>query len=406
MDGGWAEAGAKDGNHKGRRMITPLKKVRRSLASVILRGRVGDWWVQRKVKRLEDRFQTELVSASQQPLKPEAPPRKQPKTALSQILLIGDFMWEANQLLPELGKICTVIAWDLHESLKNPADGVDDAKTVLATIRRRIQGEPGINPDVVLFYARPSLLSEEVFQVLRKRFSCPLLGMNLDDKFQFLDYGIFASGDDNYQKWAEYFDLNITNGRAAHEWYTERGLSCIYCPPGVHQPPGLTMPASADFQHAISFVGSCKPERRPIINRLREAGIPVTLFGSGWENGRWIESATATFRSTQINLGIGFASPSMRLTTTKGRDFECPGSGACYLTTYNWELTQHYELGKEILCYRDVEELVEMIAYYQRRPDECLRIAQAAWRRCSNEHTWEKRFRRIFNHLGFNVGES
>ena len=77
--------------------------------------------------------------------------------------------------------------------------------------------------------------------------------------------------------------------------------------------------------------------------------------------------------------------------------------GACYLTTYNWELTNHYELGKEILCYRSVEELIEMYSWYRKRPQECLRIAQAAWRRCANEHTWEKRFRKVFLETGFKL---
>jgi spore maturation protein CgeB len=77
--------------------------------------------------------------------------------------------------------------------------------------------------------------------------------------------------------------------------------------------------------------------------------------------------------------------------------------GACYLTTYNWELTQHYELGREILCYRDKDELIEMISFYRSRPEDCLRIAQAAWRRCTAEHTWERRFRRVFREVGFEV---
>jgi spore maturation protein CgeB len=116
-----------------------------------------------------------------------------------------------------------------------------------------------------------------------------------------------------------------------------------------------------------------------------------------------VANPNAIFRSTQINLGIGFASPSLALTTVKNRDFECPGVGACYLTTYNWELPLHYELGKEILCYRSVEELIEIYTYYRKHPEDCLKIAQAAWRRCSAGHTWEHRFRNIFQQAGFRL---
>ena len=30
-----------------------------------------------------------------------------------------------------------------------------------------------------------------------------------------------------------------------------------------------------------------------------------------------------------------------------------PCVGACYLTTYHWELAEMFEIGKEILCYRN-----------------------------------------------------
>jgi spore maturation protein CgeB len=75
--------------------------------------------------------------------------------------------------------------------------------------------------------------------------------------------------------------------------------------------------------------------------------------------------------------------------------------GACYLTTYHWELPLHWELGAEILCYRNIEELIEMYSWYGKRPEVCLKIAQAAWRRAVAEHTWERRFRKIFEQSGF-----
>jgi hypothetical protein len=44
-----------------------------------------------------------------------------------------------------------------------------------------------------------------------------------------------------------------------------------------------------------------------------------------------------------------------------------------------------------------------MYSWYSRRPQECLKIAQAAFRRCAAEHTWEKRFRKIFEQTGFSL---
>ena len=63
--------------------------------------------------------------------------------------------------------------------------------------------------DALLFYARPPLLSEEVFSLLRRRWSCPLLGLNLDDKTNFHPYGLFSDRNDGYVQWAPKFDVNF-----------------------------------------------------------------------------------------------------------------------------------------------------------------------------------------------------
>jgi spore maturation protein CgeB len=132
-------------------------------------------------------------------------------------------------------------------------------------------------------------------------------------------------------------------------------------------------------------------------------GISINLFGSGWPGGKWVDKLYTIYRNSQINLGIGLANSSFTLTSLKGRDFTCPGVGACYLTTYNWEIPIHYELGKEILCYRSFEELIEQYVFYRKRPEACLKIAQAAWHRGAAEHTNEIRFRKLFREMGFKV---
>ena len=255
---------------------------------------------------------------------------------------------------------------------------------------------------MIIFYARPQLLSSSAFDLIRRRWKCPLLGMNLDDRVEFFDYGIYNNTVPAYSHWITKFDVNLTNARASLDWYRQRGAAVRYFPQGFHLESEYENPTTkAEYKYPFSFLGAAKPDREVIVNKLFQAGVPITLFGRGWPNGKWVDRASSVFRQSQINLGVGFALASARLTTTKGRDFECPGVGACYLTTYNCELPALYEIGKEILCYRDFEELLEMYAYYVKRPDECLRIAQAAHRRCKAEHTWEIRFRTLFHEMGF-----
>lgn len=378
-------------------------RVRRWLARLILRGPLMDLWLRRRGRQVDSAVSEKLVDQLNVPSTTVALPFVPGRARIRQILLIADCLWEERDLVPELRRIADTRLLNLRITLKKMQESPEGRTKVTEAVRQFAEANGATEPDVILFYLRPGLLSDEVFDVLRRRWKCPLFGMNLDDKMEFFPNGIFAAGNQNYLYWAKNFDLNITNCLPATDWYRSRGLPCLYSPQGVHLTSDLTLPTSPNFKYKLSFVGQVKVERRHIVNRLKAAGIHTELFGTGWAGGQWVQNPNAVFRDSQINLGIGFASPSFTLTTVKNRDFECPGAGGCYLTSYIWELPLHFEVGKEILCYRSVEELIEMYGWYSKRPEECLKIAQAGWRRCATEHTWERRFRKIFEETGLNL---
>jgi hypothetical protein len=347
------------------------------------------------VRRLERRYLAELVARSRsRPINKATglPTQREPR----RLLFISDVRWECAELVPELEKICPVTTLNLQPHLSARMNGQPaPAQIVARTIEDYLSAHRTYEPDLVLFYARSGLLSEEVFGFLRRRWSCPLLGLNLDDKIEFLPFGLFSDRNDNYQQWACHFDLNLSNVRAVVDWYADSGWPAYYMPEGYH--PRSPLPDKPPtYRHELSFVGSWRAERDQLCRQLRSAGLPLAVIGHGWANAEVAADPEQVYRGSLMNLGIGFASPSRKLTTLKARDFECPGAGACYLTTYNWELTLHFELDKEILCYRSVEELIELFSYYRRRPEACWNIAQAAYWRCLHEHTWEKRFRQLF----------
>jgi hypothetical protein len=377
-------------------------RLKQRLGATVLRGRVLETWIQRKLDKLDRAYTQTLTSAASGKPAPETRRPLVKGTPLRRLLFISDIMWEARELAPELAKICAVTTLNLHPLLT--AAGADTpARTVVKAIEAFLAAHQDYEPDAIFLYARASLLSEECFHLLRRRWKCPLFGMNLDDKMEFLNFQIFSAGNDNYGHWAQRFDLNLSNVRAVVDLYADRGLPVAYLPEGFH--PKVSGPPTSitDFKYAFSFVGSKRPEREVLFRRLRTMGVPIEPIGFGWPNSEGGKNPEATYRASQICLGIGLAAPSQTMTTLKTRDFECPGAGACYLTTYNWELAFHYDLGREILCYRNEVEMAEMFSFYRRRPEACLQIGQAAYRRCQAEHTWEQRFRRVFGEAGFKL---
>lgn len=84
------------------------------------------------------------------------------------------------------------------------------------------------------------------------------------------------------------------------------------------------------------------------------------------------------------------------------RAFEVPMSGGVNICKYNEELAGYFEEGKEIVFYKNDDELVDKAKYYIEKVSdtEMLQMKKAARLRAENEHTWWKRFCIAFEILG------
>jgi hypothetical protein len=258
-------------------------RLRRSLRNLLLRGRGLRWWVWRKSRILERTYLTEVLRSSGAPIAPETAFESRIRAGspgrLQTILFIADCEWESQELIPELKRIARVEVLDLGSALKSQSDASRHSATVVQTLERFVKQSPDLDPEAVLFYARPQLLSAAAFDLLRRRWSGLLMGLNLDDKMEFFPYNIFSAGNDNYRQWARLFDLNLSSSRLAVEWYRQHNLPVIYSPMGFHQAPDLvTPPTSLEYEYPMSFVGSWRAERAEVIEQLLrhdESGVRI-----------------------------------------------------------------------------------------------------------------------------------
>ncbi len=141
----------------------------------------------------------------------------------------------------------------------------------------------------------------------------------------------------------------------------------------------------------VSFIGGAYGFRPAVIRYLGRRGVHPQVFGEGW-NTRSLtpEEQDAVLNRSTVNLGMGGIVHSEVITNLKGRDFEIPGSGGgVYLTSFNPDLAQHFEVGREILCYRNREEMVELIRHSLKNPDQSREIARRARERSLREHRLE-----------------
>ncbi len=98
------------------------------------------------------------------------------------------------------------------------------------------------------------------------------------------------------------------------------------------------------------------------------------------------------YRATRIN----FNTTSMQMKgALNQRVFDVPASGGFLLTDYREQLDGAFEVGREVVCYHDVEEMGDLVRHYLAHPSQRLEIAQQARMRIEKEHSYAHRIETI-----------
>ena len=251
--------------------------------------------------------------------------------------------------------------------------------------------------DLVFAYGTHLEFEPATLQTLRSH-GVPVCVLSLDDKHRFEE--VPSWGYPNGQKpLIGAVDVHLTNTRECLRWFLAEGASVYYLPGGVDTE--LFAPRDVPSDIDVSFLGQRYGVRGRFVEALRNAGVEIACFGPGWDTKVLSDDEKIElFSRSKINLGIGGIAYSDRITCIKGRDFEVPAAGGVYLTTYDPELAGMFDIGREILCYRNEIDCADQIRYYLERDDERRLIGEAARERCLRDHTWEKRLSHLLEWLG------
>lgn len=215
--------------------------------------------------------------------------------------------------------------------------------------------------------------------------------------------------------------------------YRALGVPCLRAPYALN--PDALPDASCDtLQHSLLFVGSANHHRIRAAALIRLTGADLQVRGWGWKEalepthpgastrsslakraaraavrmllsarvGGYLDDGTMLeeLRRSAVILGLneGGLGPDARR-YLKLRDLEFPGMGCCYLTQHHADLTDVFDLGKEIVTFRtpwEAGRLAKNLAHY---PSECREIGRRARARVLEEHTWSARLPMIESRL-------
>ena len=132
----------------------------------------------------------------------------------------------------------------------------------------------------------------------------------------------------------------------------------------------------------------------------RDVTLPPEVCGGMLSD----EEMIMAYSRSKISLGFSTVGEThlngQRITQIRLRDFEAPMCGAFYMVEYTKDIEEFFDVGKEIVCYTDADDLVEKCNYYLDHDAERERISQAGHKRAINDHSWQKRFETVFEQIG------
>lgn len=218
-----------------------------------------------------------------------------------------------------------------------------------------------------------------------------------------ISVGISLSDPDVYpyngKLYAEKFDLFYTNSKYSLEnQYDRQKIKIGIMPFAASMVHHYYMP-EVEKKYDVVIVAHARDDRKKIMEKLSSI-CKVGIYGGGWENSLGLVNGKE--HVIAINSGkiyISFAKTVAGYNNVKVGLFEAMACNQVVVTSYMEELEDYFDIGKEILCYKEEEELYELIKYYLIHDMEREKIREAGYRRFLREHTYEKRWDKVLNDM-------
>lgn len=298
-------------------------------------------------------------------------------------------------------------------------------------------------PDVLFAVVRGNQVDRRVIRRISQDTDTVTINWFCDDHWEF---------DTLSRQWTPCFNHVVTTSQTALAKYRAHGLTnVIKSQWGAND--HLYRPSDEEPRYDVTFVGQPYGIREEAIEALRQAGVSVRTFGSGWPSGKISqEEMIRVFGQSRINLNFSDASRSTwtvseAIATShavtamrnkpglwrvwsaaqriaqwdraraerhaeppprqiKGRVFEVPACGGFLLTQPAEDMNAYLSPGSECATFETIDELVDVTRYYLAHESERAAIASAGCRRTLAEHRWSDRLTQVFREAGVLLTEA
>jgi hypothetical protein len=319
----------------------------------------------------------------------------------ARVIAVGARGWEVNGLWPSLGRSFDFdfFADGVPEPqpfyCNTPAEQAARSRRILEFVEARDRERP---VHAVFFYADPSNLTPDLFEGLA-RLGCWTILMGLDDRHTFARLVRPGGAVAGVEAIAPHVDLYWTTWRAGTLLHHSIGSRAWMG--GYGADPRYFRPVDPAEEYDVLFIGQSYGIRREFIGRLRRWGIRVECRGFGWDNTAFLpfDETVRLFSRAKIVLGMSNVANFEDVAIMKGRDFEIPMCGACYVTQYCEEIGDFFHLGRDIACYATARECAEILHGLLRDEPRRAALRRNALQQSLEHNTWDRRLSEMYELL-------
>ena len=165
----------------------------------------------------------------------------------------------------------------------------------------------------------------------------------------------------------------------------------------------ITDPSAYLAAHCYIGIQISEQERITTLNKLAE-NFAVTLYTRSDVSSlhrvnvrggiKTLTEMPKVFHLSKINLNMTIKPIQSGLPL---RIFDIMGCGGFLMTNYQPELTDYFEIGKDLEAYTSLEELCDKCAFYLEHPDIREQIAKNGYEKIKNFHTYLQRIAKMLS---------
>ena len=254
-----------------------------------------------------------------------------------------------------------------------------------------------IKPDLI-FYTSASFIPEDFYKIASSCESQPKVfawdgdggAAHPDNKYLSKYIDIFFDTENEYVK------LNPANFKKV--------INLPFCA-NTHIYKNLKLERNNSFY----ICGALTPERDEIFSKLTDFNI--IFKGYNWDK--------LSTKSHNFKIKIGTVGPEEQaydynshigvinihqvsnnpFSALNMRTFEAPASNSLLISDYREGIEKYFEIGKEILCFKDTDELRKILSQLKQSPNSFNMIRDAGYKRAIKDHTYEARMREVLSYI-------